>query len=302
MDPKRCKLWLRAMEINPETSRKTLLRRCMLVCSDHFSPEDLVHHEGCTCLTPTAVPLSAPAAGPSANETAPQIQGNTESRDYFPVEIQTDFEEPVVAGLQQSAEVKKKGFQKSHRKKSRHSNFLPPSPEQATNVPCVKFSSSETNLTSAPSESEDSEDLGAYTNTEDLDDSMSSAEKTVDAADSSFVSFTSPSMSSQGSSCDAAAGERSVRKWIVCESKLFELFQNCPECGDAIEEQDFTSCGMSPPSECEVDGLPSGYGSRDAILRPEAKKDWKGRRPAAAGIQATPTLRLAERSSSLRSD
>ncbi|XP_023274015.1 potassium channel subfamily K member 4-like [Seriola lalandi dorsalis] len=35
---------------------------------------------------------------------------------------------------------------------------------------------------------------------------------------------------------------------------------------------------MSPPSECEVDGLPSGYGSRDSILRPGAKRDWKRRR------------------------
>ncbi|GLD47062.1 potassium channel subfamily K member 4 [Lates japonicus] len=35
---------------------------------------------------------------------------------------------------------------------------------------------------------------------------------------------------------------------------------------------------VSPPSECEVDGLPSGYGSRDSILRPGAKRDWKRRR------------------------
>ncbi|TMS14056.1 Potassium channel subfamily K member 4 [Larimichthys crocea] len=35
---------------------------------------------------------------------------------------------------------------------------------------------------------------------------------------------------------------------------------------------------VSPPSECEGDGLPSGYGSRDSILRPGSKKDWKRRR------------------------
>ncbi|XP_042287359.1 potassium channel subfamily K member 4 [Thunnus maccoyii] len=35
---------------------------------------------------------------------------------------------------------------------------------------------------------------------------------------------------------------------------------------------------VSPPSECEVDGVPSGYGSRDSILRPGAKRDWKRRR------------------------
>lgn len=226
MDPKRCKLWLRAMDMNPKTSRKTLLRRCMLVCSEHFSPDDLVHHEGCTCLTPTAVPLSARAAGGGAHETASQIQDNTESRDYFSVEIRTDFEEPVVAGIQQSTPLNERGFHKSRRKKKpRDSNFILPSPEQATNIPHVKFSSSGTSLTSAPSESEDSDDQGTHTNTEDLDDSMSSAEQTVDTADSSFVSLTSPSTSSQGSSCDAAAGECNVRKWIVCESKLFEVFE-----------------------------------------------------------------------------
>ncbi|XP_074528786.1 potassium channel subfamily K member 4 isoform X1 [Halichoeres trimaculatus] len=31
---------------------------------------------------------------------------------------------------------------------------------------------------------------------------------------------------------------------------------------------------MPPPSECEADGLPSGYGSRDSILKP-GEKDWK---------------------------
>ncbi|XP_077360363.1 potassium channel subfamily K member 4 isoform X2 [Festucalex cinctus] len=35
---------------------------------------------------------------------------------------------------------------------------------------------------------------------------------------------------------------------------------------------------MSPPTECDVDGLPSGYGSRESILRPGEKKDWKRRR------------------------
>ncbi|XP_053187829.1 potassium channel subfamily K member 4 [Scomber japonicus] len=35
---------------------------------------------------------------------------------------------------------------------------------------------------------------------------------------------------------------------------------------------------MSPPSECEADGLPSGYGSRDFILRSGSKRDWKRRR------------------------
>lgn len=35
---------------------------------------------------------------------------------------------------------------------------------------------------------------------------------------------------------------------------------------------------MSPPSECEADALPSGYGSRDTILKPGEKKDWKRRR------------------------
>lgn len=35
---------------------------------------------------------------------------------------------------------------------------------------------------------------------------------------------------------------------------------------------------VSPLSVCEGDGLPSGYGSRDSILRPGEKKDWKRRR------------------------
>lgn len=35
---------------------------------------------------------------------------------------------------------------------------------------------------------------------------------------------------------------------------------------------------MSPPSECEADALPSGYGSKDSILKPGEKKDWKRRR------------------------
>ncbi|XP_061904125.1 potassium channel subfamily K member 4 isoform X2 [Entelurus aequoreus] len=39
-----------------------------------------------------------------------------------------------------------------------------------------------------------------------------------------------------------------------------------------------TPLKMSPPPECDVDGLPSGYGSRDSILKPGDKKDWKRRR------------------------
>ncbi|XP_077403014.1 potassium channel subfamily K member 4 isoform X2 [Vanacampus margaritifer] len=35
---------------------------------------------------------------------------------------------------------------------------------------------------------------------------------------------------------------------------------------------------VSLPTECDVDGLPSGYGSRESILRPGEKKDWKRRR------------------------
>ncbi|XP_077596856.1 potassium channel subfamily K member 4 isoform X1 [Stigmatopora nigra] len=35
---------------------------------------------------------------------------------------------------------------------------------------------------------------------------------------------------------------------------------------------------MSPPAECDVDGLPSGYGSRESILRPGEKREWKRRR------------------------
>lgn len=35
---------------------------------------------------------------------------------------------------------------------------------------------------------------------------------------------------------------------------------------------------MPPPAECEVDGLPTDYGSRDSILSRGEKKDWKRRR------------------------
>ncbi|XP_028322691.1 potassium channel subfamily K member 4 isoform X2 [Gouania willdenowi] len=35
---------------------------------------------------------------------------------------------------------------------------------------------------------------------------------------------------------------------------------------------------MSPLSECEGEGLPSGFGSKDSILNPGEKKDWKRRR------------------------
>lgn len=65
-DSKRYKLWLRALQIDPNISKKTLRRRCLMVCSEHFAPEDLIHHEERTCPTSTAVPHSAQ----TANETA----------------------------------------------------------------------------------------------------------------------------------------------------------------------------------------------------------------------------------------
>lgn len=35
---------------------------------------------------------------------------------------------------------------------------------------------------------------------------------------------------------------------------------------------------VPPPSDCEGDGLPGGYGSRESILRPEAKRVWRKQR------------------------
>lgn len=40
---------------------------------------------------------------------------------------------------------------------------------------------------------------------------------------------------------------------------------------------------VSPPSECEGDGLPSGYGSRDSILRASTERDWKRRKRGQLG-------------------
>lgn len=40
---------------------------------------------------------------------------------------------------------------------------------------------------------------------------------------------------------------------------------------------------VSPPLECEGDGLPSGYGSRDSILRASTERDWKRRKRGQLG-------------------
>lgn len=59
-----------------------------------------------------------------------------------------------------------------------------------------------------------------------MENSMVFAEAASDPADSSFVSFTSPAVSSKGSASDSApekTGRWSERKWIVNESKLMEF-------------------------------------------------------------------------------
>ncbi|XP_029298595.1 zinc finger MYM-type protein 4-like [Cottoperca gobio] len=80
-DPGRCKLWLRALD--PNTSKETLRRRCILVGSDHFSPNDLIHHEGCTHPTPAAVPSAAHAAGQTAGSA--NVSAVTESATTQPI-------------------------------------------------------------------------------------------------------------------------------------------------------------------------------------------------------------------------
>lgn len=88
-EPSRYKLWLRALDIDPNTPKNILRRRCIYVCSDHFSPDDLVHYKSSTHPKPTAIPVNShtadPTAGGSANMTtsplhdtgAADIQENT---------------------------------------------------------------------------------------------------------------------------------------------------------------------------------------------------------------------------------
>ncbi|XP_042341246.1 THAP domain-containing protein 5-like [Plectropomus leopardus] len=92
-EPKRYKLWLRALEINPDTPKKTLRRRCILVCSDHFSPDDLIHHKGCTHPKPTAVPnpvcpADQTAAG-SANVSALALHDTLAAMDRPPDQVRS---------------------------------------------------------------------------------------------------------------------------------------------------------------------------------------------------------------------
>ncbi|CAM4508137.1 unnamed protein product [Leuciscus chuanchicus] len=68
-----------------------------------------------------------------------------------------------------------------------------------------------------------------------FDVSMTS-EPAVDTADTSFVPNSSPSTTTTGSSSSISGQARGwkERKWIVNESKLMELFQNCTTCGAAM--------------------------------------------------------------------
>lgn len=62
---------------------------------------------------------------------------------------------------------------------------------------------------------------------------------------------------------------------------------------------------VPPPTDCEGDGLPGGYGSRESILRPEAKRAWRKQRqhhrysfnsPFSHGVLRSLSAVLAERS------
>lgn len=78
-----------------------------------------------------------------------------------------------------------------------------------------------------------------------MENSMVSAEAASDPVDSSFVPFTSPSVSSRGSTSDSAPEETGWRqkKWIVNESKLMELFQTCHQCGAVLTDRRITTLG-----------------------------------------------------------
>ena len=69
-DLERLKLWLCALQINLNTLKKTLRGHCILVCSNHFSPDDLIQREERTFPTPTAVPSTAHAVNQKASGTA----------------------------------------------------------------------------------------------------------------------------------------------------------------------------------------------------------------------------------------
>lgn len=88
-EPKRCKLWLRALGIDPNTSKKTLRRRCVLVCSEHFSPDDLIHHEGSTHPTRTAVPFTAHSTEQSAGGNANSTLHDWASMDGSPGQVRS---------------------------------------------------------------------------------------------------------------------------------------------------------------------------------------------------------------------
>ncbi|KAF0038137.1 hypothetical protein F2P81_008621 [Scophthalmus maximus] len=65
-----------------------------------------------------------------------------------------------------------------------------------------------------------------------------------------------------------------------CSTEAARSFEELPSQAQSYVRfiENFLQVPVSPPSECEVDGLPSGYGSRDSILRQGVKRDWKRRR------------------------
>ncbi|XP_038130549.1 uncharacterized protein LOC119776302 [Cyprinodon tularosa] len=227
-DPERLKLWLIALRKDLRTANVDSLR----VCSEHFSADDFRTCKGRALLKSTAVPMVSqlrtegisqhPAA--AVNETA---------------NIETSFD-----GVPHSTPVKPK--QPGDRPEHSHARLqlVLTSPETTKERTCPSTSGSyhafpPTWLSQTDMQAQMAEERLE----EGLDVSMTSIVVPLYPKDTSFALPSSTSTSTPTSEETEDLRTWDERKWLVDESKLFQLFKTCHQCGTEIIQKNVQISG-----------------------------------------------------------
>ncbi|XP_051962723.1 uncharacterized protein LOC127629634 isoform X8 [Xyrauchen texanus] len=220
-DPQRLKLWLLALRLDLSTPTKIV--RGLKVCSEHFSPDDLIENgsTGRRVLKSTAVPMLVP----KTEEAVSEKDGDTEVLG----------DEMFFASVPPSIPEKPETIRTSNGQNEESQSKLilivsnPNQTQSSTSRTYYAFPPIQSSQSGEPAETE------VKIESTDIDVNMLSVSPPSCTKDLNLIPPTSSQTTGQEE--DKVIGQHwKERKWLVNESSLMKLFRFCQQCGAPVRE------------------------------------------------------------------
>ncbi|XP_051522031.1 uncharacterized protein LOC127422499 isoform X4 [Myxocyprinus asiaticus] len=222
-DPQRLKLWLLALRLDPSTPTKIV--RGLKVCSEHFSPDDLIENgsTGRRVLKSTAVPMLVP-------KTEEAVSKKDEDTEVLGAGM-------FFAGVPPSIPEKPETIRTSNGQNEESQSKLilivsnPNQTRSSTSRTYYAFPPIQSSQSGEPAETE------VKIESTDIDVNMHSVSPPSCMKDLSLIPPSSTSSQTAGQEDDKVVGQHwKERKWLVNESSLMKLFRFCQQCGAPVRE------------------------------------------------------------------